>query len=485
MIGGCYNLLNFRKGITINLVKIITRLIIRNYMHCEKCGVFAICGQYDEGIGLKLFNGLSALQHRGQESAGVAIFSKETKLIKHYGLVKDVFVNYDNLAKFSGRMALGHVCYGQDRVIDNEIQPYVINSPKGQIYIAYNGCITNYKELVSHLPIFAKESNDNVTDIECIGKVFVNELLNGKDILVTLKLLLNTLKGAFCLIFIINETIFCIRDKYGFRPMCYGRTELGQYIFASESCALDAIGATFVREIRPGEIIFTNGTNITSNIENCEKAPYSFCSFEYLYFANKKSIINDNLVAKIRYDSGKILAMKSPISCDLVIGVPDSGIDAAKGFAKELGIPYKEGFVRNKKIQRTFIVPNQKKRQNLVQKKLTVIKEVVKDKEIVVVDDSIVRGTTVKQIVKLLRKAGAKKIHMRISSPKFIYSCPYGTDIGEKETLIAYNRTTEEISKIIGVDSLAYLETKDIDILVGRGYSTICKACFNGKYPDE
>lgn len=452
-------------------------------MFFEKCGLIVICGEHDEKLGGKVFDGLCSLQHRGQESAGIALFATEVQLIKQRGLVKDVFAPYDNLLHYGGRIALGHVRYGHEGETDKETQPIALESPLGTIYLAYNGCISNRDELLAYFSNTSTEKHDNITDLECIGYTLIHDLSSGMDIISALKSLHKLVKGAFCLIVIINETVYCLRDKYGFRPLCFGRTKLGQYVFASETCALNAVEATLVREILPGEIIVCNGTNNFYDNEFCGKAPNSLCCFEYFYFADRTSVVGGNLVSKIRCDAGRVLARKAPIDCDVVIGVPNSGKDAAKGYAKELGLPYSEGFKRNKEIHRTFIVPNQKERERLVQAKLTVIKEVVNGKEIVVVDDSIVRGTTVMHIVKLLRNAGAKRIHMRICSPKFIFDCPYGTEIGKRETLIAYNRTTEEIAEIIGVDSLGYLEPKDIDILVGADNS-VCKACFDGKYPN-
>lgn len=453
-------------------------------MIVEKCGIIAIYGEYDELIGSKAFEGLCSLQHRGQEGAGVAIFSSEVQLIKQYGLVKNVFAPYDNLSRFGGEMALGHVLYGHEGETEKDIQPTAISTLLGTLYLAYNGCITNRDELIARLPNYIIDHEDKISDIECIGYTLKYGFASGLGIISALKLLHELIKGSFCLIAVIDKKIYCIRDKYGFRPMCFGRSRLGQYVFASETCALSAIDAIFEREVRPGEIIVCDGTSVNCITAYCGKVPCSLCCFEYIYFADRNSVIGGNLVTNIRHKAGKLLAKKAPAFCDVVIGVPDSGMDAAKGFAEELGLPYSNGFFRNEQIHRTFIVPHQIERQRLVQEKLTVIKDVVNGKDIVVVDDSIVRGTTMTIIAKLLRKAGAKKIHIRISSPRFIFGCPYGTDIGARETFIAHNRTNEEIADLIGVDSLSYLEPADINTLIGDGCPSICKACFDGKYPD-
>ena len=451
----------------------------------EKCGLCALIGaQRDACIGSKLYKGLSALQHRGQESAGAVIIDSKATLIRNRGLVRDVFFQFNGLSNYGGQIALGHVRYGKDGETDKETQPIMLNSSVGEIYLAYNGCVTNCSELIDELPQSYVASDGRITDIESIGYTLIKNIEKTNDLTASLKKLLSQVKGAYTLIVLIKNTIYCLRDKFGFRPLCYGRTNLGQFVFASETCALNAVSATIEGEIRPGELVVCNGNKITFDTEFCGKVSPSPCCFEYFYFADRSSVLSGNLVSKIRCDAGRLLARKKPVSCDLVIGVPDSGIDSAKGYAKEANLPYAEGFIRNTNIRRTFIVPNQEERERLVQAKLLAIPSVVKGKEIVVVDDSIVRGTTAIHIVKLLRDAGAKKIHMRISSPKFIYDCPYGTDIGKPETLIAYNRTTEEIAQVLGVDTLEYLEPLDIAVLVGGGFSTMCMACFNGEYPD-
>ena len=450
----------------------------------EKCGLFALCGQFDNSIGEKCYRGLRALQHRGQESAGAVIIDAMPTLIKARGLVQDVFARVNDLADYGGKIALGHVRYGQEYETDRETQPIVINSSLGDIFLAYNGCISNCGELIADLPQSILSEYDRITDIECVGYTLSQILARGNDVVAALKELLATVKGAYCIIAVLQNVVYCVRDRYGFRPLCYGRTSTRQFVFASETCALSAVGASVEGEIRPGEIVVCDGKDILFDSEFCGKVPQSLCCFEYFYFADGNSVVGSKSVAEIRCKAGRLLARKDPVPCDMVIGVPDSGIDAAKGYAKEAKLPYGEGFVRSKNVHRTFIVPNQQEREKLVQAKLSAIPSVVDGKEIVVVDDSIVRGTTAMHIVKLLRDAGAKKVHLRICSPKFIYDCPYGTDIGRRETLIAYNRTTEEIARIIGADSLGYLEPSDIDLLTGGGFSTVCKACFDGKYPN-
>lgn len=452
----------------------------------EKCGLLAISGTYDSKLGDKLFWGISSLQHRGQESAGVAIFSETTFLISGRGMVADVFAPYENLSKYGGIAGIAHVRYGHEGETDKANQPIHISSPMGDLYLAFNGSITNYDELIGIIDEDIKATDDDITDIACIGYVLSTLLRQERDIVSGLSKLLGIICGAYSIILMFQNAIYSLRDRYGFRPLCYGVTQEGQYIFASESCAIERLGATVAREVDPGEIVYCDETGIHFDQSRCSEVPSSLCCFEYFYFANPVSRVGGCLVQTIRCQAGRMLALRAPVHCDLVIGVPDSGVDAAKGYAKELGLPYGNGFCRDERVPRTFIVPNQKERERLVRAKLAVIPEVVKDKEIVVVDDSIVRGTTCKHIAHLLRQAGAKAIHLRICSPKFVCDCPYGTDIGEKEGLIAHRRTTEEIAICLGVDSLGYLEPEDVDALICTfsSHSRVCKACFDGVYPD-
>ena len=282
------------------------------------------------------------------------------------------------------------------------------------------------------------------------------------------------------------KKLIAVRDEHGFRPLCFGKTEDGRYVVASESCALDSVGAKLIREIKPGEIIVFDNEGVRSIETHCDKAKKSMCVFEYIYFARPDSVIEKQSVHKARLNAGVCLALEHPVEADVVIGVPDSGIDAAIGYSRQSGIPYGVGFIKNKYIGRTFIAPGQKTREDKVRIKLNVVSETVKDKRVVLIDDSIVRGTTCARIVKLLRDAGAKEVHMRVSAPPFLNPCYYGTDIDSRENLIACNHTLEEIEKIIDVDSLGYLKEEHLSMLIGeKNNDNICAACFNNKYPTE
>ena len=454
-------------------------------MISEKCGLVAICGDYDLAIGEKTYTALCALQHRGQESAGIAIIHQKSRLYKGKGLVKYIFKSNSSFLCEGGYISLGHVCSRHDDDIDTETQPIELDSPIGKILIAINGSIRNYGELFTFIHSDIHQNKRYYSDAELVGYLFV-EALKTNSAASALRMLQNELKGSFCIIVASHKQIYCIRDRFGFRPLCYGRTSLGQFVFASETCALTAIGANVEREVQPGEIVTCNKLDVSFDSYYCDRVPSSFCSFEYFYLANRVSVINGKSVAAIRYDAGRLLAMKEPVSCDLVIGVPATGIDFAKGFAAQLGLQYSEGIKKNEEIYRTFIVPNQEKREELVRKKFVIIPEVVKDKSIFVVDDSIVRGTTAIQIAKLLRIAGAKKVHYRVCSPRLYFKCPYGTDIGGGDELIANNKTIRDIAQIIGVDSLSFLSNEDIEPLMGCELSmNMCKACFDGNYPDR
>ena len=297
---------------------------------------------------------------------------------------------------------------------------------------------------------------------------------------------MNRIKGAYSLVIMSPSKLIAVRDENGFRPLCYGKTEDGRYIVASERCALDAVGAEFIRDIKPGEIVVFDKNGVRTIEDHCKKAPCSLCVFEYIYFARPDSVIDGCSVHTARQRAGAFLALEHPVQADVVIGVPDSGLDAALGYSKQSGIPYEIGFIKNKYIGRTFIAPGQKSREDKVKIKLNPIAEVARGKRIVMIDDSIVRGTTSARIVKLLREAGAKEIHMRVSAPPFMNPCYYGTDIDSRENLIACKHSVDEIAKLIGVDSLGYLSVESVKQIAkgvhGTGY---CTACFDGKYPTE
>ncbi|MBQ6818880.1 MAG: amidophosphoribosyltransferase [Clostridia bacterium] len=454
----------------------------------EDCGVFGVFATETRDVASTTYYGLYALQHRGQESCGIVV-NDDGVLHDHRddGLVDDVFTK-DVLHRLGeGDMALGHVRYGTaDTKGRVNAQPMVVNHIKGRMAVAYNGCLINSFELRSDLEMQGAIFHMN-SDVEVISYIITRERLSAPSIEVAVEQAMNYIKGAYSLVVMSPTKLIAARDPNGFHPLCYGQNEAGDYIVASESCALDAVGATLIRELEPGEILVLSRKNgIQSITTHCKKCDPSLCVFEYIYFARPDSVIEGSSVHEARAKAGEYLAKEHPVEADIVVGVPDSGLDAAIGYSRESGIPYAIGFLKNKYIGRTFIAPGQSTREDKVRIKLNPISSVVKDKRVVLVDDSIVRGTTCERIVKLLREAGAKEVHMRVSAPPFLYPCYYGTDIDSQDKLIACKHTVEEIEAIIGVDSLGYLELEDAKkIAVGRKCDGFCCACFDGKYPTD
>ena len=451
----------------------------------EACGVFGIYAQ-DESINVAeaAYYGLFALQHRGQESAGIAV--ADGKGIKHYrnlGLVPEVF-DEEILHGLTGRISIGHVRYstfGSKDVIN--AQPLVARCKIGMLALAHNGNIVNCEQLRRELELEGSIFS-TTSDTEVISYIITKERLKAPSIEQAVNQAMRRVKGAYSLVIMSPSKLIAVRDAHGFRPLCYGKTEDGRYVVASESCALDAVSAKFIRDIRPGEIVVFDQDGARSITDHCGDG--SLCVFEYIYFARPDSVIDGCSVHNARMRAGAFLALEHPVQADVVIGVPDSGLDAAVGYAKQAGIPYEIGFIKNKYIGRTFIQPGQKSREDKVKIKLNPIADVVRGKRIVMIDDSIVRGTTSARIVKLLREEGAKEIHMRVSAPPFLNPCYYGTDIDSRENLIAASHSVEEIAKIIGVDSLGYLSVESVKQIAkglhGTGY---CTACFDGAYPTE
>ena len=453
----------------------------------EECGVFGIYSPKKENLSQIVYFGLFSLQHRGQESCGIAvnndgIFSS----YKDLGLVNDVITPsvIDKLGE--GNIAVGHVRYGttggNERI---NAQPIVVNHIKGSMALAHNGNITNSYELRSQFE--ARGSIFQTTsDTEVISYAIIEERLNSDTIEEAVCKAMDKIKGAYSMIIMSPQKLIAARDKNGFRPLCYGKTANGEYIIASESCALDSVGAEFIRDIEKGEILVFGKEGIKSIKEHCDKGKQTSCVFEYVYFARPDSIIEGKNVHEARIKAGEILAKEHPVKADVVVGVPDSGLDAALGYSKASKIPYGIGLIKNKYIGRTFIYPEVKSRMDKVKIKLNPIANVVRGKRVILIDDSIVRGTTSERIVKLLRDAGATEVHMRVSAPPFINPCYYGTDIDSKENLIACKYTIDEIAKKIGADSLGYLS---LDGVKKIGYanekSGFCIACFDGKYPTE
>ncbi len=448
----------------------------------EECGVFGIYSPKPLDCAGLTYYGLYALQHRGQESCGIVVaddglFTSRRDL----GTVNEVF-SRETLAKFpSGTMAIGHVRYGTTGGTNREnCQPIVVNHQKGKLALAHNGNLSNAYELRSALEL-AGAIFHGTSDTEIIAYIITQQRLKTSSIEVAVSRAMNELDGAFSLVMLSATKMIAVRDPHGFRPLCYGVTEDGAHIVASESCALSAVGAKFLRDLLPGEILTFDETGVHSDKTHCATAPKRSCIFEYIYFARPDSVIDGVSVHTARKNAGRLLARRHPMEADLVIGVPDSGLDAAIGYAEASGIPFGLGFIKNKYIGRTFISPGQGQRLDQVKIKLNPIREEVAGKRIVLIDDSIVRGTTSGQIVRLLREAGAKEIHMRISSPPFRNPCYYGTDIDSREHLIACHHSVDEISALIGADTLGYLELEDLTEMIGSG--DYCDACFSGNYP--
>lgn len=453
----------------------------------EECGVFGVYGSKNPRIAQTVYFGLFSLQHRGQESCGIAVNNDGVfKSYKDLGLVNDVFTPNIIEKLGEGNIAVGHVRYGTTGGNErSNAQPIVVNHIKGSMALAHNGNITNSYELRSQFE--AKGSIFQTTsDTEVISYAIIEERLNSETIEEAVCKAMNRIKGAYSMIIMSPQKLIAARDKNGFRPLCYGKTANGEYIIASESCALDSVGAEFVRDVEKGEILVFGKEGIKSIKEHCGRGKQTSCVFEYVYFARPDSIIEGKNVHEARIKAGEILAKEHPVKADVVVGVPDSGLDAALGYSKASKIPYGIGFIKNKYIGRTFIYPEVKSRMDKVKIKLNPIANVVNGKRVILIDDSIVRGTTSERIVKLLRDAGATEVHMRVSAPPFINPCYYGTDIDSKENLIACKYTIEEIAKKIGADSLGYLS---LDGVKKIGYvnekSGFCTACFDGIYPTE
>ncbi len=448
----------------------------------EECGVFGIWSPVQAPVAADVYYGLYALQHRGQESCGIVV-NNDGLFYSHkdLGLVSEVFTADTLSALPEGTMAIGHDRYGTTGGTNRmNCQPVEINHCKGKLALAHNGNISNAAKLRGEIELSGGIFH-TTADTEIIAYTITRARLHAASIEAAVSQAMDVLEGAYSLVLMSSTKLIAVRDPRGFRPLCYGIREDGAYIVASESCALSAVGARFVRDIMPGEIVVFGEDGVTSYRDHVGEKPHTGCIFEYIYFARPDSDIDGISVHKARRMAGAILARRHPVEADVVIGVPDSGLDAALGYARESGIPYGMGFIRNKYIGRTFISPGAGSRGNQVRIKLSPIREEVEGKRIVLIDDSIVRGTTSARIVKLLRDAGAKEIHLRISSPAFKHPCYYGTDIDSQENLIACRYTVEETAAFVGADSLGYLPLEDLESMIGSdGY---CSACFTGQYP--
>ena len=457
----------------------------------EECGVFGIISNDKQDVGRMAYYGLYALQHRGQESAGIVV-NDDGLFYSHkdLGLVSEVF-REETLDKLpQGTMAVGHVRYGTTGGNNrSNCQPIEVNHQKGRMALAHNGNLSNAYELRNSLELTGAIFH-STSDTETIAYIITKERLKAPSIEEALNNAMNTLDGAYSLVLMSPQKLICARDPYGFRPLCYGKTPDGAYVIASESAAVHAVGGELIRDVEPGEILVfsknESGELLPEPVSiktHCKEKDKKICIFEYIYFARPDSVIEGVCVHSARVRAGEELAKAHPVDADLVIGVPDSGLDAAVGYARESGIPYAIGLIKNKYIGRTFIAPDH--RMDQVKIKLAAVEEVIRGKKVVLIDDSIVRGTTSRRLVNLVREAGAKEVHMRISSPPFLNPCYYGTDIDSREHLIACKHTVEETASIIGADSLGYLPIDRLGCLLGNGCKRdgYCDACFGGEYP--
>ena len=452
----------------------------------EECGVF---GAYDfdgNDIASTVYYGLFALQHRGQESCGIAVSDtngpkKNIQVHKGMGLVNEVFSS-ENLEKLKGNISVGHVRYSTAGSSTREnAQPLVLN--KGTLALAHNGNLVNALELREELEKTGAIFQTTI-DSEVIAYHVAKERISSATAEEAVLAAMRKLKGAYSLIVMSPRKLIGARDPFGFRPLCIGKRD-NTYFLTSETCALDTVGAEFVRDVEPGEVVTLTPSGIVSNRELCFKdsSKQARCIFEYIYFARPDAVIDGVGVYASRIKAGRFLAMDSPVEADMVVGVPESGNPAAQGYAMESGIPYGTAFIKNSYVGRTFIKPKQSMRESSVQVKLNVLKDAVKGKRIVMIDDSIVRGTTCHRIVRMLKDAGAKEVHVRISSPPFLHPCYFGTDIPSEDQLIAYGKTLDEIRDSIEADTLAYLGMERLkELNNGLPY---CDACFSGNYPIE
>lgn len=450
----------------------------------EECGIFGIWTHPDDEIDpvYRTHTALYNLQHRGQEACGIAVNDRGVISVrKGVGLISDVFTERD-LRAMHGQAAIGHVRYTTSATnCEANAQPLVISHMKGNLALAHNGQIANAADLRDML-----ERNGSIfhttNDSEIIPYLIVQERLHAPDIETAVARAIAYLRGAYSLVIMSPRKMIAVRDPNGFRPLCVGK--LGKsFVFASESCALDSVGAEFLRDLHPGELAVVEDGVLRFLDSGLRAERSSLCVFEFVYFARPDSVIDGLSVDLARQRMGEYLADEHPVDADIVIGVPDSGISAAIGYAARSGIPYGIGLVKNRYIGRTFIQPTQGARENAVRLKLNPLASTVSGKRVVMVDDSIVRGTTSAHIVSLLREAGAKEVHMRLSSPPFVAPCYYGTDVPDQKMLIAAQHSVAEIREMIGVDSLGYLSEAALAELAKSCRLNFCTACFNGKYP--
>ena len=449
----------------------------------EECGVFGIFNNDRHDVARVTYHGLYALQHRGQESAGIAV--NDEGIILHHkdmGLVPEIF-NEVVLNHLKGRIAIGHVRYSTTGAsLRENAQPMVVKYKMGQLALAHNGNLVNAAELRASM-----EENGTIfqtsSDTEVIANLISRYRVGSDNIDNTLIKVMNDIKGSYALVIVTPKRLVGIRDPMGIRPLCLGKLDKS-YILASESCAFDAVGAEFIRDVKPGEIVLIGEDGVKSVQTECP-GKSRLCIFEFVYFARPDSTIDGTSVLQSRIEAGKRLAIEHPVEADIVIGAPDGGLNAALGYSRQSGIPYGQGLLKNRYVGRTFIQPEQGQRESGVRIKFNAMKSEISGKRVVMVDDSIVRGTTTRRIVQMLKDAGAKEVHMRVSSPPYKFPCYFGIDISSSKQLVASRHTVEEIRQMIGADSLGYLSLEGLLLLPTGADGGYCTACFNSSYPME
>ena len=449
----------------------------------EECGVFGMYAPSGENVGSDIYNGLTALQHRGQEAAGISVSETDgprgnIRTKKGMGLVSEVF-EFRDIERLYGNIGVGHVRYSTTGgSVPENAQPIAMNYIKGSLALVHNGNIMN-AEVIKEKQMYRGQAHFTTSDTEVLAYEIISERLHSDNIEDAVMRAARKLKGGYACIIMSPRKLIGIRDPQGIKPLVIGKKE-NTFILSSESAAVEAVGGKLVRDIEPGELIVISGDGLKSVRTYCGKKQ-AHCIFEYIYFARSDSVMDGVGIYEARFNAGQALAHKDSVEADLVTGVPDSGLIAAEGYAVQAGIPFTLAFHKNSYIGRSFIKPTEQERKNAVHMKLSVIKGAVKGKRIVLVDDSIVRGTTMRLIVDMLREAGASQVHVRISSPPFLYPCYYGTDVPSSGQLIASGHSADEIRDRIGADTLAYLDVRDFKSMVGD--LPLCAACFDGKYP--
>lgn len=452
----------------------------------EECGVFGMYDMNGGNVANSIYYGLFALQHRGQESCGIAVTDTKGKkgsynVYKGMGLCNEVFTP-EILENLKGNVGVGHVRYSTAGSSTREnAQPLVLSYVKGILGMAHNGNLVNAPKLREELA-YTGAIFQTTIDSEVIAYLIARERIKTSSVEEAIGNTMDKLQGAYSLVVMSPRKLVGARDPQGFKPLCIGKRE-NTYILSSETCALDTIGAEFVRDVEPGEIVTISSDGITSDKSRCIREKQARCVFEYIYFARPDSVFDGVGVYESRIKAGRFLAIDEPVEADIVVGVPESGNAAALGYSMESGIPYGVAFVKNSYVGRTFIKPKQSSRESAVRVKLNVLRSAVEGKRVIMIDDSIVRGTTSSLIVNQLREAGAKEVHLKVSAPPFLHPCYFGTDIPNEQQLIAHNRTVDEICKVIGADSLSYLRMDRLKEL-SNGL-LICTACFSADYPIE